>query len=183
MNKVLIILLFSPVISFSQMRMDFGKVKGDSTCDFKDAAFADICNSRNQLDIFLLIRGMSLGVEAASLSFDGQKWKAVKYEGQWYKVKKDSFALIPAVSFDSVFSALKANNIFLLPDQYELKNVKGEVLDGTWYDVAFKAENKFRHYHTSNPDVYLEYNKHIPEFYNYVKIIEILTTWLKKEKE
>lgn len=182
MNKMLIILLFSPVISFSQMRIDLGKVKGDSVCDFKDAAFADICKSENQLDIFLLIRSMLLEVEAVNLSFDGQKWKAVKYEGPWYNAKKDSFTLIPTVSFDSVFSALKANNIFLLPDQHDLKNVKGEVLDGAWYVIAFKAGNKFRHYSTDNPDVYLEYkeNKHIPEFYNYVKIIEILTTWLKK---
>jgi hypothetical protein len=111
-----------------------------------------------------------------NLSFDG-RWKAVLYEGNRAKNKIDTFNLQPLYSYDSIFTSLKKNRIFLLPGQEELV-LEGAVDDGYDYVLSFKAGNKFRSYEFSNPDIYREYNDNIRELENYVNIANILFTWL-----
>ena len=86
----------------------------------------------------------------------------------------------PIVNDDTLFSTLKKNRIFVLPDQKDL-TLKSGVDDGNEYILTFKAGNKFRSYEFNNPDLYLVSNKKVSELENYVNIINILFNWLRQE--
>jgi len=100
------------------------------------------------------------------------------YKGDWSQNRIDTFILYPVTTFDTIFATLKANKIFTLPDQKELKT-KGSVDDGTEYQLTFKAGDKFRSYEFQNPEIFTRYNKDIPEFVSYANIVETLFNSLK----
>ena len=179
---VAIILLFLSVNCFSQTRLDFGEIQGNDLSKCIDTIDGKICHSKNQLEIRLTKAILLSGsYESIVLAYNGIKWTAVKYEGDWIHDTVVKFDLQPIRKFEAIFSALKENKIFTLPDQEEL-NAKGSVDDGSEFSLSFKAKNKFRTYHFSNPDTYQKYNKNLIEFENYINIVEILFNWLKKEE-
>jgi len=167
---------------FSQKNLDFGDVYGKSINGCNDPIKSKVTKSKTLLDIFFIDEIMLSGKsQSVSLSYDGFVWSAKKVENDWLLDKVDSFALLPVFSFDSIFSGLKSNRIFLLPDQKDIINIKGSVDDGHEYTISFRAGCKLRSYKFNNPDIYKKYNKDIPEFVNYVKITEIFFNWFKKK--
>jgi hypothetical protein len=88
--------------------------------------------------------------------------------------------LKPLISYDTIFASLRNNKVFILPDQKEL-TLEWDVDDGYDYSLSFKAGNKFRTYEFSNPEIYREHNKNVPELENYVNIINILFNWFRQE--
>ncbi len=177
-----LIFVVYPLFVYSQKHLEFGAIKGKDISGCKDSVCGSICNSKNQLEINLFDHeAPSLHYQGIRLIFNGSIWNAIKYEGSYDQDKIDSSVLKPETSFDSIFLALKYNNIFTLPDQGELKDVKGMVDDGDEYSVSFKAGNLFRCYEFYNPRIYIRYNSNIPELTNYLNIEDILFNQLVKD--
>lgn len=181
MKLILIAILFS-YSCYSQTNLQFDNVLGSDISSCEQSVNGKICLSKLQLEIWLTKAVLLYGkYETIKLTFDGNKWQAQYYDGDWIRNMVDTINLRPIYNYDTIFSALKKNRIFLLPDQKELI-LKGSIDDGYDYTSAFKAGNKFRTYKFSNPDIYLKYNAEVPELENYVNIIDILFTWLKKQQ-
>jgi hypothetical protein len=179
--RVLIVSIFFSISCYSQTNLQFDKVDGNDISSCQESANGKICQSKLPLEIWLTRAALLVGkYETITLSFDGDKWKAKYYNGDWIRNTIDTFNLRPIHNYDTIFAALKKNRIFLLPDQKEL-TLKGGVDDGYDYTLTFKADNKFRTYEFSNPDIYRKYNDNISELENYVNIINILFSWLTKE--
>lgn len=175
------ILFFIPLKNFSQNHLDFGQVNGqvDSACKYGDGNKS--VQKETKLYIHLIQASMLIGrYWQATLSFNGISWKAMHYNGDWIHNTIDSFEVYPLFSYDSVFQILKNNNIFTLPNQNELKNVKGSVDDGSEYRLYFEAGCKSREYEFNNPSIYQKSNKDISEFSNYVNIVDLLFKGFKK---
>jgi len=162
------------VICFAQRRLDFGEVKGNSNYTTIAQKDNSICNSAYQLEISLTRAWLLTGqYETVNLTFDGWKWNAVKLRGSWINEKADTIAVSPLVDYDTLFFALKSNNIFLLDNQNFLK-LKGTVDDGTEYNLSYKAGKYCRSYGFYNPEVYKEMNKDASALTNYINIAQLL---------
>ena len=181
MRIITIILLFFNLTCFSQTKLDFGEIRGKNISDCIDTIDGEICQSKNQLEIWFTETTFLEGnYNAIYLSYNGVRWTALKHEGDSTSNRVEKYRLFPIESFESIFSALKKNKIFILPDQKELK-VKNPGDDGDEYVLTFKAGEKIRTYQFNNPRLNLKYNKDIPEFENFVNIIEILFNSFRKE--
>ena len=77
-----------------------------------------------------------------------------------------------------LYDSLKANNIFLLPGQEELKISPG-VMDGLLYLLTLKAGKSFRSYRFNNPEFYLQQYPTIKEFREYAAIVKHLSSLFK----
>ena len=176
---IVFVLLFCSGYSFAQKKLNFGKVIGQpiSTCrDPKNP----VCESPYQLDIYWTAASPMFGSSTTiHLTFDGKKWAATQYHKTLQK-KSDTIKLIPAISYDSIFNALKKNRIFTLPDQDSLQ-LKFFVLDGSDYTLVFKAGNEFRRYKFNNPDIHKESNPTVKELDYYIAIIKIFGTGFKEQ--
>jgi hypothetical protein len=187
MRHLQLILLLISTQSFSQNRLDFGRVKADKDFSCEKSDFLDhfdslqaICKSKNQLEIrFRVSYNPSLEYAFFVITYDGTSWTAIKYEAM-YLGKIRSYRLKPLKDFDTIFLELKRSNIFLLPKQGKILR-KIEVLDGVSYDLTFKAGDKFRNYDFDNPDFYSDRHKRTQQFQDYNRIAKILTTWFEKE--
>jgi len=176
-----IILLFFNLTSFSQTKLDFGEIRGKNISACIDTIDGEICQSKNQLEIWFTETTFLEGkYNAFILTYNGIRWAALKHEGDSLSNAVEKYRLIPVESFESIFSELKKNKLFILPDQKEL-NVKKPGDDGDAYVLTFKAGEKIRTYQFNNPRLNLKYNKDIPEFENFVNIIEILFNSFRKE--
>lgn len=179
--RALLVSMFFSISCYSQISLQFDKVSGNDISCCQEISNGKICQSKYPLEIWLTRAALLVGrYETITLSFDGGKWKAKYYDVDWIRNTVDTFNLRPVYNYDTIFSALKKNRIFLLPDQKELI-LKGVVDDGYDYTVTFKADNKFRTYEFNNPDIYRRYNNNISELENYVNIINVLFSWLTKE--
>jgi hypothetical protein len=175
------------IITYSQEKLDYGKVKNDSNFNCIENSklerycfqIGNICDSKNELEIRLRITYFpKCNSELIVLACADGKWGAEKYkftkqgggvsidEHAIYKIPKDDQAIFN-MAFKKGFDTLKLNNIFLLPDQAEL-NIKPFVHDGVGFGLTFKAGDKFRSYHFNNPDSYESEYKNVPEFKNYI---------------
>lgn len=183
MKHLFVLLLFFSNNGFSQnSNLDFGFINGKNITECVDSIDGKICNSKNQFEVYLTDAMLLIGrYNTVVLSNNGIAWTAIRYEGDWLHNRVDTFVLKSLLGFDAIFSALKDNNLFTLPNQNELNDVKGSTDDGNEYTLIFKADNKFREYQFNNPGIYQKFNRSIPQFSNYVKIVEILFEWLKKE--
>jgi hypothetical protein len=181
MKPLLPIFLLIVETGFSQGNLDFGEVNGKSIKTCLETTDGKICRSKNYLEICLSGASLlALKYKTVILSNDGLKWSAIMYKGDWSQNRIDTFILNPVTTFDTIFAKLKSNRIFTLPDQKGLKT-KGSVDDGTDYQLTFKAGDRFRSYEFRNPDIFIKYNKDVPEFANYVNIVEILFNDLKSK--
>ena len=179
--KIFLIALFFSTSCHSQTHLQFDEVKGNdiATCDV--LSDGKICQSKSQFEIWLTRASPLFGrFETINLVFVANEWKAKKFVTDFIRHEADTINLKPLINYDTIFSSLKKNRVFILPDQKEL-TLEGSVDDGYEYFLAFKAGNKFRKYKFSNPDIYLEQNKNIPELENYVNIINILFNWLRHD--
>ncbi len=87
---------------------------------------------------------------------------------------------IIAGGLDKIFDKLRKNNIFSLPDLWDVKNKPDGPGCGTMYSLTFKVADMFRTYTFSNPDFYVlkDSRKVLMNYYN---IAEILSKALVKE--
>jgi hypothetical protein len=185
--------------TFSQQKLDYGKVETDSSFDCTENTnierlffdVGNICNSKNELEIRLDQYALRGNNQLIILTYSNEKWGAEKYkksrQGGGVYIDHHSTYNIPDgeqfiwdVVFRQILDSLKYNNIFLLPDQSKL-NVDMIVHDGVGYRLTFKAGNKFRSYFFNNPESYQEEYDKIPEFKNYVKIYKTLVALFKEE--
>ncbi len=193
MRRLTLILLFVSSQTLAQDQLNYGKVLTDKdfTCNtrpFLDSFFnlANICDAKNELEIRLRISYMPLpDFDFIVVTYDGNKWAATKYEENWGDPSTSgaqikSYKLQPSRDFETIFSALKRNNIFTLPNQSDI-NIKRNILDGVVYTLTFKAGDKFRTYYFDNPTEYRKQNKKMQEFKNYERIATILYSWFDKE--
>ena len=181
MRIITIILIFFNLTCFSQTKLDFGEIRGKNISDCIDTIDGNICQSKYQLEIWLTETTFLVGkYNSINLSYNGVRWLAIKHEGDWIKNTVEKYRLNPIESFESIFSALKKNKLFILPDQKEL-DVKNLVDDGDEYELTFKAGEIIRTYQFKSPLLYRKYYKDIPEFENYINIVEILFNGLRKE--
>lgn len=194
MRQLTIILLFISTQTSAQSQLDYGKVVANNNFVWTDRPFLDsffnlatISDTKNELEIRLGISYMPLpDFDFIVVTYGGNKWAAIKYEedrsdtslNRW-QIK--SYNLKPRRDFETIFSALKRNNIFTLPNQSDDINVKRNILDGVFYTLTFKAGDKFRTYYFDNPTEYRKQNKKVREFKNYERIASILHNWLGKE--
>lgn len=179
--KIFLIALFFSISCHSQTHLQFDEVRGNdiATCD--ELSNGKICQSKSQFEIWLTRASSLFGrFETINLVFDGNGWKAKHFVKDFMRNETDSNNLKPLYNYDTIFSSLKKNRVFILPDQKEL-TLESSVDDGYDYFLAFKAGNKFRKYEFSNPEAYLEQNKNVLELENYVNIINILFNWLRHE--
>jgi hypothetical protein len=171
LTKALNIVCF---LCFAQKQLDFGEIKASSNFTTVAQKGTSICNSPYQLEISLTRAWSLMGrYENVSLTFDGMKWSAVKLKGNWINGKIDTVAVSPVIDYDTLFSALKGNNVFLLDDQ-DLLKLKGSVDDGTEYSLSYKAGKHCRSYKFQNPEVYKEMNENVIVLTNYINIARLL---------
>ena len=189
MRFVIIATLFVVKFSYSQT-LDFGEVRTSSIYSYDDNSdslwfgVGKIYNSKNELEIRLSLScSLAPKRELTILTFNNNKWSIEKYSN--YKAgplgiqinhnfftshhnNADSSIKV----YNDIFNTLKANDIFLLPDQAELKDHL-QIDDGIAYLVSYKVGSNFRSYRYENPDDYLKRFKNAPE---YKKLDEIITT-------
>ena len=131
---------------YSQGQLDFGEVQGNNihTCNPKNGG--KVCKSKNEFEISLTRARVIAGkYETVTLIYNNSKWQAYKYEGDWIHDFIAKFKLTPISTFEQIFSDLKTNKVFTLPDQKDLQ-YESTVDDGTEYVLTFKAQNQFRTY-------------------------------------
>lgn len=192
MRQLTILFIIFSTHTFGQNLPDFGKVKSDSKfCEwYNDQVDYDttygiprICNSKNILEIRLSIVSMPIpDFTLITLTYDTLSgWQAYKYKDNmsdtWYDttIKRSVIKtkLKPKADFETLFDALIGNEIFILPDQRDLK-LNNFVLDGVGYSITFKVDDKFRQYHFNNPDILIERNKKVKELRKYTRIVQLL---------
>jgi hypothetical protein len=192
MRQLTILFIILSTHTFGQNLPDFGKVKSDNKfCNRRDTQvdydttynISRICNSKNILEIRLSIASMPiLDLTLITLTYDTLGgWQAFKYKDNmsdaWYdttlKRSVTKIKLKPKTDFETLFDALKGNDIFTLPDQKDLK-INNFVLDGVGYSITFKVDDKFRQYHFNNPGILIERNKKVKELRKYTRIVQLL---------
>jgi hypothetical protein len=129
------------------------------------------------------------------IKYNKGKWQVVLYE-EWNRpVKIKKRALTPTSEFDAFVKFLIDKNILSLPDQSQLYDrmkktttLKGRpafqkilVADGYSYSVEIKQGDAFRIYCFSNPKSYADFYDHIPEFKDYVAIVNAFEEQLIKK--
>jgi hypothetical protein len=84
-------------------------------------------------------------------------------------------------AFSSIFDSLKENEIFLLPNQNELKydSDKLKIYDGGGYKLTFKVNNSFRSYAYNNIKQYAETYPTIKEFKEFENIVEYMNRLIR----
>jgi hypothetical protein len=193
-----ICLILSSCHSFAQ-KLDLGTIKNDTSFSCRGVLVFDnrsidslyglgnLCASSNAVEIRLGIMYQPFPIfDIVVLSFNGNIWSAKKIEaslsdmlyGDRKKIRVHT--LIAKIDLDSVFNYLKANSIFNLPDQDEIKP-DGLVDDGAYYFLTYKAGNSFGSYKFNNPGYYKDKYREIPQFSNYTAIKDVFESWLKKE--
>lgn len=181
-----IVLILSINFCYSQNTLQFGKVKNDRFFNCKhylDNNFEknSICNSKNELEIRLYSIGFPRGNHNLIILSFSKKWRAVRYEMDvslsnepvTKTILDDDSLNNCKLEHSNIFDSLKANNIFLLPNQYDLK-IERSVLDGVGYFLEFKAKNKFNSYRFSNPESYAKSHPEIKEFRQYANIAKLM---------
>jgi len=196
MRTLFIALILISFKAFPQKQLKFGKVIADkSFC--KDASLLDsnnICNSENQLELWFAIRSismndMNLDYSLIKLQYNDSGWKAVRYVYKLTELASNPYKAIYEIdkeiplkaptAFETIFSELKKNNIFTLPDQQEL--IPDSVMNGgNFYNLTFKARNKFRTYTFFNPEDYKEKFETLTELKYYTKIAFLFNSLLKE---
>ena len=201
MSRLLAALSLCITIQIQAQQLQFGNIRPDSNYSCKGVLNLDnksidslyglrnLCQSKNALEIRLGILYSPLSVfHLVVLTYNGQGWSAKRMEGSLPNIlygnkndrNIDSFNLVPKVSFDSIFQTLKANNVFTLGNQKDLKP-DGLVDDGAFYFLLFKAGNKFGGYSFNNPGAYKQAYKEMPQFSNYAMIKTVFISWLVKK--
>lgn len=192
MRQLLLFFIFLSTHTFGQNLPDFGKVISDTKfCNRSDNqinydttyGIPRICESRNILEIRLSITSTPIiDLTLITLTYDTlDGWKAWKYKDNmsdtWYDttIKRviTKTKLKPTTDFETLFDALKGNEIFTLPDQRKLE-LDDFVLDGIGYSIAFKVNDKFRKYHFSNPGILFERNSNVMELKKYSRIAQLM---------
>jgi hypothetical protein len=185
----LIIVLFSIFLK-EQYKIEYGRVKFDSSFNCSENLKADslyygirnICESDCEVEIRLQsFNRPHGGSQLVILSFNNGRWNASKYKYNRGNtgIKREVTTLEPEYErvynfvFELTFDTLRLNNIFLLPDQKDLK-LKGEILDGATYVLAYKVGNKFRSYGFNNIESFAELNPASKELKNYITIVKYL---------
>lgn len=174
--KVVLTIVLNAVsfLCFAQKKLDFGEIKENSNYMMIGQSDKSICNSAYQLEISLTRAWLLMGrYENVNLTFDGWKWCAVKLNGNLIAGKTDTIAVVPVINYDTLFLALKSNNIFLLDDQ-DLLKLKGTADDGTEYSLSYKAGKHCRSYKFQNPEVYKRMNENVVALTNYINIVQLL---------
>lgn len=177
--KVLAFIFFLvPFQGISQIPLDFGKINNADTGKCRDARFNKVCHTGNQLDIILFASYFPTDRETElHLSYNGYRWRAIRYESRLFHNSFDSFQVYPIVSYDSIFIALKRNHVFNLSEMDSIKGLRNIADDGIEYDLVFKAGDKTGGYRFSNPGVNSKYNPSVSELKWYQNIADILFQW------
>jgi hypothetical protein len=182
----LFVFILSINCSYCQNSLNYGLVKNDSLFDcnkYMDYNFekTSICDSKNELEIRLYTVGFPRGNHnLIILSYD-KKWRSIRYEAHMSlanepirnTIIEDENLSNYKIDSDHIFDSLKANNIFLLANQYELK-IKRTICDGVGYLLEFKVKNKFNSYRFSNPESYSNSHPEIKELKQYANIARIM---------
>lgn len=158
----------------AQNTLDFGNIKTDSNfnrvntsnwLDSTEFGVANICDSRNQLEIRLEERLLKEnGSELIILAYKDSTWSAYKYYRKrhyiigWetsiatFKPMEDQPKAMYDYGFKITFDRLKQNGIFLLSDGRELKD-NYPTHDACSFIITFKVNNNFRSYSFSDPAI------------------------------
>ena len=210
MTKLFFLLLLLGHISFGQTTIrGITSIKtdgftSDSVNKSPNIAFNDriklvqIDRSTAKVDIRLYrLHSLSNTKTLRRLFLVDTTWNAVEYD-EWNKpVKIKKYMLKPKTNFDSLFLKLLSHNILTLPNQSELKNkleqnsettIEGErtitrmimVVDGDLFTVEMKIADKFRVIKFDNPKIYFNYYPTVPEFSDYLNIVETMNKELTK---
>ncbi len=210
MKILLFILLLSGHISYGQIvlrgvtTISTDCINGDSVNNSPNFQFNDriklsqIDKSSATVDIRLYrLHSLSNTRTLHRLFLIDTTWQAVEYD-EWNKpVKIKKYKLKPKTNFDSLFLKLLSHNILTLLNQSELKNkleqnsettIEGErtitrmvtVLDGDLFTVEMKIADKFRVIKFENPEIYFKYYPTVPEFSDYLNIVETMNNELTK---
>lgn len=200
-KQILLLSIFHSTQVLSQSHLNYGKVltnkkftcneqsiqrEGDTYAGYS-TGLPTICQSKNEFEIrFFVAHRPVEDWDLFVLTYNNGTWTATRY---WYDFSRKNhdfdhpikfFTLRPKYGFDSLFVALKQNNVFTLPDQQSLK-YKGDVNDGNIYFLTYKVNNKFRRYSFENPDIYKEGNKSMRVFENYDNIASLFYDDLSKD--
>jgi hypothetical protein len=194
MSKIfnLIILILYINCCCGQNKLDYGKVQNDSQFNCNNNfnySFEknSICNSKNELEIRLYAIGFPHGNHIEIILTYRKKWIATRYvldicslnDTITKTIQEDTNLNNYKLANSHIFDSLKANNIFLLPNQYEL-NIKRTVLDGAGYILTFKIGNKYRTYKFNNPESYANSHPEIKEFRQYANIARLMFALFEK---
>lgn len=192
-------LLLISTYAYTQERLYFGKIIADTGFSCNDlyiqregitpnghsAGLKTICQSENELEIRLfVVHRPSLTWDLIVLTYNKGAWSLLKYWDNFGRTNYDTahpvqmFSVKPKQGFDSLFSSLKMNQVFTLPDQ-DLLTKDYLVDDGNIYFLSFKAGNKMRRYYFENPEEYKEHFEKIKEFQFYDNIASIFYEAIK----
>ena len=181
MKIIIPLSFFISINSLAQVKLNFGEVQGKSITRCDEKKDGKICYSSNQFEISLSVWQSQTPIsKTVTLSYDGFNWKAARFEKGWKKDSVTVFNLKPTISYDSIFAAIKQNNVFTLPNQTDLK-ISGAVDDGVEYVLVYKVNDTYRRYSFNNVNTLLESNRNVPEMINYANLENIFFSWLTKE--
>jgi hypothetical protein len=175
--------------------VDFGKIKADPNFDcnnygaFDSSMFGEsnICQSKNQLEIRLSTGFPGGNASLIILTYNDSIWNIKKYRVQQdgtigTRLEIVTFVPNPNVTreihnyeYEQVFDSLKQYNIFLLPNQSELKCDESKYAFN--YRVIFKVNNSFGDYSFLNPKTYAAAFPNVKEFSEYLAIYETLNSF------
>ncbi len=188
-----ILLLSVSTYAYAQERLCFGKIIADTGFSCNDlyvqregmarnghsAGLKTICQSENELEIRLfVVHRPSPTWDLIVLTYNKGTWSLSKYLDNIGRTNYDTahpvqmFSVKPKQGFDSLFSSLKMNQVFTLPNQ-DVLTKDYLVDDGDIYFLSFKAGNKMRRYYFENPEEYKEHFEKIKEFQFYDNIASI----------
>jgi hypothetical protein len=190
------ILVFLTCKVYCQKQLDFGIADADNTfCKGSNSSDSgNICNSKNHFEIHLAVRSIDykhfkIDYEQIVIVYTGTNWNATKYtfklkelESKEYKavyVLDKTIPLETINGFEDDFSILKENNVFTLPD---IKNIIADSISTSdcFYDLTFKAGDRFRNYSFFFPELYEKTYKNLKEFINYKNIINTFNNYVIK---
>ena len=106
-----------------------------------------------------------------SIKFDGKNWKSTKCDSTFMQ-DAETITLVPKTSLEEFNQRLKLNDVFLLPNQFDIPGVKKIVDDGVHYRVTFNIGNRTGWYLFDNPDEYIKAFPQIDTFQKYKKIAD-----------
>jgi len=209
MRQLLPLLLLITLETYSQEKLDVGKVIGDKNFNCNNYSFIDplygsigfidslygirnICDSKNKIEIrFTTSYAPTPTFDIIILSYENNKWSGKKFAFNTDTLYYDSTLnadqgkvivsrLKTNQSFDSLVYLLTKNNLFSLPNLNEIKNKPNGPKCGLIHSLTFKVDNNYRTYKFDNIEYYTEHSK-MKIFRNYYAIFEILTKRLEKE--
>lgn len=196
--------LFCSSRILSQSQLDYGKVLSKknfpcntdqikregttNTIPIFSTGLKTICESENELEIRFYSGGaLGFGWSLLIITYNNGQWNASEYWDNFGRKSYDSlhpikfFNLKPIYGFDSLFKALKQNEIFTLPDEQTIK-YELDYTDPSFDVITYKVKNKFRRYRILYPSNYKEKYPKIVAFKYYKNLLDIFFEQLIRQE-